>query len=77
MGWMSRVRDGVWSLWWGNIFSANMVSTTSGTAAQTEIKEGSGMEEVKATSTQIAGTSEVTAWARAVVVVAAAVGMAV
>lgn len=49
--------------------------TTGGVAAQTG--GGSGAEGVKATSTQAAGASEVTAWVNAVAVMVAAVAMAI
>ena len=48
---------------------------TGGAAAQTG--SGSGAEGAKATSTQAAGASEVTAWVNAVVVMVAAAAMAI
>ena len=51
-------------------------SATLTAAASAQTGSGSGTEGVQATSTQVAGATEVTAWVNAVVVVAAVAAIA-
>lgn len=56
--------------------SPAMASATLTAAVSAQTGSGSGTEGDQATSTQVAGASEVTAWVNAVVVVAAAAAIA-